>query len=141
MNRRYRRIFGFPAILVFVCVGCGGEHFDYGQVRGTVTLDRKPLAGVLVYYYPVIKDGDPVPPSSSGVTDAAGNYELMSRTEVAGAVIGPHKVVVMFPPSRGAEAAKRPKIPQDYTLVAGTPLQFDVKPGPGDYPIALTTPK
>jgi hypothetical protein len=140
MNRRYGRALGLPAILVSLCVGCGPQ-FDYGQVKGTVTLDKKPLEGAIVYFYPIIKDGEPVPPSSSGTTDAAGNYDLMSRADVPGAVIGPHKVVVLFPATGNRDDAKRPKIPQDYMLAARTKLTVDVKPGPGEYPLALTTPK
>ena len=140
MNCRYERVFGLPAFLVLLCVGCGAR-FDFGQVKGTVTLDRKPLEGALVFYYPIIKDGDPVPPSSSGTTDAMGNYELMSRTDVPGAAVGLHKVVVLFPSTGSREEVKRPKIPQDYTLAARTPLQKEVKSGSGDYPLELTTPK
>jgi hypothetical protein len=140
MNRRCRRDLRLAAVLVFLCVGCG-PRFEYGQVKGTVTLDRKPLGGAVVYFYPIVKVGNPVPPSSSGTTDAAGNYELMTRTDIAGAAVGLHKVVVLFPATGGRDDAKRPKIPQDYTLAAKTPLQREVKPGLGDYPLELKTTK
>jgi hypothetical protein len=136
MNRRARRVLWVPAILVSVCAGCG-SGFNYGQVKGTVTLDRVPLVGAKVYFYPILNGDGPVPPSSLGITDAAGNYELVARNDVAGAVLGPHKVVVLFPSTGAADAAKRPKIPLDYTLMAKTPLSFDVKPGLNEYPIAL----
>ena len=118
-----------------MCVGCG-PHFDYGQVKGTVTLDRVPVEGALVYFFPIIKGEGPVPPSSSAMTDAAGNYELKTQTDVPGAVVGPYSVIVKYPTIGGPEP-KRPKIPVEYTLLAKTPLTIEVKPGSGDYPIAI----
>jgi hypothetical protein len=141
MNRRFGPVARLSVLLVSICsfcVGCG-SGFQFVPVRGTVTLDRKPLDGALVYYYPVVAEGAEVPPYSSGKTDAAGVYELMSRTDVAGAVVGPHKVVVMFPSSGDREGAKRPNIPLDYRVAASTKLTVDVKPETADYPLALVS--
>ena len=78
-------------VVMLVTDGCGGgpaDAPDLGQVTGTVTLDGKPLAGAEVQFLP--EDGRP----STGVTDAAGKYELAYTGESRGAKIGKHRVQI-----------------------------------------------
>jgi hypothetical protein len=127
----------FAAVALSICFGCGSQ-FELGQAKGTVTLDGKPLEGAVVHFYPIIKDGDPVPPTSSATTDASGNYEMVARTDQRGAAVGPHKVVVLYAAlGGGSEPKNRPQIPQKYQLAAKSDLVVDVKSGSGDYPLVL----
>lgn len=64
---------GFLAIAAMVglvLTGCG-NGVSLGKVTGKVTIDGEPAPNVLVSFRP--KEGGP---SSVGVTDASGNYEL-----------------------------------------------------------------
>jgi len=80
-------------LLVLTCclavvglVGCGGSNL--GQVSGKVTMDGEPLPNVMVTFVPQAGGR-----SSTGTTNAAGEYELVYVGET-GAEIGTHKVSV-----------------------------------------------
>ena len=77
-----------PALFLFVC-GCGGGP-QFAEVEGTVTQGGKPLQNVRVEFWP---DGDG--PKSTGTTDEQGRFVLKSEDgKTAGAVVGPHKVIL-----------------------------------------------
>ena len=59
-----------------------------GQVRGTVTLDGKPLEGADITFVPT--EGR----SSRGCTDARGMYSLDYTAELRGALPGDHRVMI-----------------------------------------------
>ena len=80
--------FALLGCLIFVLVGCGKSDPPIGRVKGTVTLDGQPGADLEVSFQP--KAGGL---SSSAITDASGNYELVydgGRKE--GAEVGSHLV-------------------------------------------------
>ncbi|MCG6156417.1 carboxypeptidase-like regulatory domain-containing protein [Rubinisphaera margarita] len=58
------------------------------SVSGTVTLDGQPLEGATVTFIPA--EGR----SSTGVTDASGNYTLKYSADRDGAVPGQHQVTI-----------------------------------------------
>ena len=74
---------GFSACLL--AVGCGAGH---SKVTGIVTLDGQPLAAANVVF--TAEDGSRI---ASGLTDAAGNFTLMSDNK-EGALPGKYKVSV-----------------------------------------------
>ena len=76
-----------PAVLL-APLGCGGggELPDLGYVEGTVTMDGKPLANVVLTFQP-----DQARPAY-GKTDAKGWYELVYTEGNPGATIGMHSV-------------------------------------------------
>lgn len=82
--------------LLLAVGGCGssGGRPELGTVSGTVTMDGKPLAGVVVSFAP--ESGR----TSSGVTDADGKYELTYAHGAKGAQVGKHSVHVS---SQGGE--------------------------------------
>ncbi len=83
-------------VLMLVCfaAGCGGglnDAPDTAPVKGKITRNGQPLAGVSVVYQPIdVPEGKNNP--SQGLTNAAGEYELSLNRNVMGAVIGKHKV-------------------------------------------------
>lgn len=86
--------------LLFVAVamtaGCSGGGL--GRVSGTVTLDGKPLADVEVLFAPEVVDGNGSPGVYSFcVTDSEGKFELKTRYQKQGAVVGPHLVTIQYP--------------------------------------------
>jgi hypothetical protein len=90
---------GCLASFAALAIGCGGEAgVDVHPVTGKVTKGGQPLAGVLVTFTPVASN-DPKAPgvSSSGLTNASGEFVLITQSGKAGAVAGKHKVQLTVP--------------------------------------------
>src|SRR5262249_55314132 len=131
---------------------CQGKP-PFAPVEGTVTKGGKPLAGVIVDFYP--DPGDRGPRSTSAPTDEAGHYRLHSSWGGDdGAVVGPHRVCIVENRNEGSglfgrqsKAAKLPKeaqeklarlkkeasesrrVPRGYGRPTDTPLRVEVQPG------------
>ena len=74
-------------------LGCGSGKF--APVSGTVTMNGKPLAGALVIFSPIAKEGSiDAGPGSSGKTNDKGEYTLTSDTGRTGALVGKHRVSI-----------------------------------------------
>src|SRR5262249_55882979 len=122
--------------------GCSSPQPEFGEVQGQVTLNGKPLAGLIVTFYPdTERDGVPY---AQGTTDATGTYTLTARTGQAGAVVGKHRVVVNWPrqerpaPGEKPPPPPGPAIPLKYTVATETPLIVEVKAGsPQTIPLPL----
>ncbi|PQO44070.1 hypothetical protein [Blastopirellula marina] len=110
--------------LLSATVGCGGEKSDMGEVTGVITLDGQPAPDLQVTFSP--QAGRP----STGVTDAAGKYELFYIRDERGALPGAHTVsvttVAQSSPDPGP-AQFVEKIPAKYNVK--TKLTADVKQG------------
>jgi hypothetical protein len=116
-------------VVLLALPGCGSPKHDFAEVEGKVTLNGKPLEGVVVTFYPD-SDGAEQLPYAKGTTDASGVYALTSRTAQPGALVGKHRVVVSWPPKeRRDDPDREPRIPIDYTVVTQTPFVFDVNAG------------
>src|SRR5262245_57289914 len=101
---------GTLAAALLALAGCSGGR-DYAGVEGTVTLNKKPLAGVMVAFYPD-SDGTKQLPYSTATTDPSGHYALTCANGKTGALLGKHRVVVHWPlPERSDDPTKRPKQP------------------------------
>lgn len=75
-----------------VAAGCG-EGFKVADVKGTVTLDGKPAAGVMVEFAPKDRGSkQQLLPPAYGFTDANGAYTARRRKGEAGAVVGMNRV-------------------------------------------------
>jgi hypothetical protein len=107
-------------------VGCGrGDMPDLGRVKGTVTLEGKPLGGVVVIFVP--ENGRP----SMANADPSGNYDLNYTDEVKGAKVGNCTVSVQWPDGEAGTA----KIPAKYNVK--TELKKEVKSGSNTIDLAL----
>jgi hypothetical protein len=129
--------------LVLTGSGCSSTPADQpplGRVRGKVTMDGQPLAGVDVVFVP--KPGRP----SMATTDASGRYDLWYINRTMGAKLGPHKVFIRPSDmasddpsaegtSGGAPAMPRPRIPAKYNK--RSTLTAEVKAGRNTFDFAL----
>ena len=82
----------YGTTLIFLCTllaGCSSES-NLATVTGRVTLDGKPLEGVIVEFQPLSDDGSP----SAGQTDEDGHYKLMYTFKTRGATPGEHLVTI-----------------------------------------------
>lgn len=138
MRPLWSRLARFVALgwLAAAVLGCshGPALVD---AQGTVIgPDGKPMANVLVQFTPTATGGSKVI-SSTGVTDAAGQFVLTADTGQAGAVAGTHKVTLVDnalavedePKGDARPKVTRNRIPQQYTSPATTPLEVTVEPG------------
>jgi len=121
--------------LSFSLTGCGGglnDQPELGQVKGTVTMDGSPLAGVSVTFSP--DSGRP----ATGKTDVAGNYELIYIRDTPGCKLGHNTVIISNSneedelEQEGDDAVVSAKtdekeIPDQYNNK--TTLEADVQPG------------
>jgi hypothetical protein len=126
-------------IVVLLAAALGGcsRSVPLGSVEGTVRLDGRPIADVMVTFIP--EDGHQ--PHSTGVTDASGHFRLRCNNGALGAVVGEDRVTVIdaagapaarskiddelpegaaAPPSRVSEISTRPdRTPLRQSVVAG----------------------
>jgi|SRR5215469_11396981 len=117
---RARLLLGFA--LVFG-LGCGSGKF--APVSGTVTMNGKPLAGALVIFSPVAKEGRiDAGIGSSGKTNDKGEYTLTSDTGRPGALVGKHRVSVSLMSSGSGESDDRRRPGQ---LVNQVPVRYNGK--------------
>lgn len=86
MRRSFWSFLAFGLALAVAGCGSSGDRPQLGTVSGNVTMDGKPLVGVVVNFSP--ENGR----TSSGVTDAQGNYVLIYAHGVKGAQVGKHTV-------------------------------------------------
>ena len=99
-----------------------------GEVTGTVTLDGVPLANARIVFQPESQYR-----ASYGVTDSQGSYELIYLRDVAGAVIGRHKVLIDRLAEREGEAAN--PLPDEYN--SRTKLKANIRSGSNSCDFAL----
>lgn len=74
----------------FGCAGGGAEGPKLAPASGTVTIDKKPVAGVVVTFSPTAQG---VGAGAFGVTDESGKYELVHHSGRKGIEPGNYAVV------------------------------------------------
>lgn len=122
------------ALACIAIAGCGGKKMpETVPISGTVTVNGKPTAGLLVRFLPEPNEkGEGTSFYSSGTTDAQGKYVLeydYDGKHGQGASLGPHRVVVMDTTQKLPAPGKRqapPAIPYTYASPATSPLKADV---------------
>jgi hypothetical protein len=135
---------GISAVALAALVGCGGRTIEFAEVEGSVTLNKKPLSGAIVRFYPTRPDNKEQLPASKGTTDSSGRYSLTHDDDKPGAAVGEGKVVVSWPSRdlRAAMGAPAPSaiIPVRYTVVTESPLTVVVKQGVPGTPQKIDLP-
>lgn len=112
--------------LVFLTsAGCGRP--DLGRVSGKVTLDGTPLPEAFVEFVPTGEQGS----TSSGRTDANGEYEVSFSRDVRGASLGKSTVRIttrdVVSDEQGRDKWLPEKVPARYN--AKSELSVEVKSG------------
>jgi len=109
---------GFPAgglvLALSLIAGCSRSEQQAVPVSGVVTLDGKPVPNVLVVFSPTRGELESpnICPSSSGVTDEEGRFELETLSG-RGAVVGEHVVTLICRgPTPDAEPSGPPGPPK-----------------------------
>lgn len=145
---RFVRVGLFVVGVAALLSGCGGGGPAIAEAEGVLTgPDGKPMPDVLVQFNPDAPGGGKVV-ASSAVTDASGRYVLKCDDGRAGAVAGPHRVVLIdnaftaedepnpmkAPPPRGKRVNR---IPPTYLSPTSTPLQVTVESGKKTYDLKV----
>ena len=145
---------GVLALFVLGVSGCGGSRGTV-KVKGTVTLDEKPLPGATITFLPEDKSGK----QAIGRSESDGTFYLTTFKTDDGAIPGEYKVIVaysegdkatqgidpgkmddkakmaffnkMSPGSRSDEDRKKKSkvVPEAYTDATKTPLKETVAAG------------
>jgi hypothetical protein len=112
------RVVLFSGLLALAATagGCRRElTWNLAPVEGTITKDGRPLVGIEVVFWTDIEAGTQGPPTS-GVTDAAGHYELHTDAGDRGAVVGRYRVCLYVPRRkddlRGKDSTRQAKLPK-----------------------------
>jgi predicted small lipoprotein YifL len=119
--------------------GCGSAEPTLVPVSGKVTgPDGKPLANITVQFVPENTSGRPI--GAAGVTDANGQYSLISDRGQPGAIPGSYRVVLFDNATEEDDqqlGKGRPptpsRIPHRYGASTTTPLTATVESGPKTY--------
>jgi hypothetical protein len=129
------RVLPFAFLLL---AGCAKPEPATYPVEGTAEIGGKPTEGFTVEFSSQAPETKGI--SATGVVDAQGKFTLVTMIEgkaKPGAVAGPHKVVVIPPPS-GTGPAVIAVVPVKYSDYNTTPLTFEVAPaGPNTFAIPL----
>lgn len=127
-----RRCLTLLTLAATASIGCGPA--DRGYVRGTVTLDGKPLPEATVEFQP--EQGSP----SFGETDGSGVYELALSATEKGAVLGSHTIRVstyrVVPQEDGTRKVIPEQVPSSFND-ASTVIR-EVTPGRQTIDIEIT---
>ena len=131
------------ALLLFTAclTGCNsGPKFELTPVECKVTLNGKPLAGIVVTFIPDF-ESTPSPPTAEGITDEDGVCHLSVPPDKPGAVVGSNFAIVNWRAHRGSETPNI-TIPARYTVInEGNPFKFEVRSGePNVFNLPLQDP-
>jgi hypothetical protein len=133
------RVLIVASLLPFLtAIGCSeGQRYKLTAVEGYVNVDGKPVSNVMVQFLPDKKSGKKCP-TSSGVTDEFGHFELTTTDGRPGAVIGMCMVTLVelneaergrvdpADPSTIPKSVKK-RVPSRYTIPSPQGLTVDVK--------------
>ena len=124
-----RGIHAGTAAALLALVGCSGGDTvpPLSPVKGSVTVDGKPVTSGAVTFYPVAADPNHRYASPTGQIDSAGTYELFTSGQ-PGAPAGKYKVTVnpSMVPTQGAKSLPKAPFDEKYRQEKKTPLQVDV---------------
>jgi len=105
-------------LLQLAMAGCAESGPEVAPVRGRITLDGQPLPYTSIVFQPANM------PPSGGYTDESGNYELIHKRGVKGALIGMNRVTIVQDIQRTGGPQR---VPARYN--EDSELEREVKPG------------
>lgn len=130
MGRQPLLFVSLIAILQLALAGCGSSIPernnvpDLGTVHGKVTLDGRPMSGLMI----VLTPDDESKPSFSN-TDEEGNYKAMYFVDLEGVKVGPCTISV------NGGLGNSVKVPSRYS--SKSELKLDVQPGDNEFNIEM----
>lgn len=131
------RLWGLMALwgLAVSALGCASEG---PEVKGTVTLDGKPLPGARVNFQPLTNNDTAVP--AIAICDANGNFTVIPQAE--GRTLTPANYGVTV--TRKTDAQGNVPKDEDYgmmeasgTLIESVPAKYAAAPADGNYPVQI----
>ena len=130
MMQFQRVLLGIAATGMLLSSGCSAksDQPELGAVRGTVTIDGKPLEGAIISFSPT--EGGRV---SQDKTDAKGTFNLIYIGSTRGAKTGKHSVRITtayeaVDPATGQMVEHEERVPKRYNST-NTVLTADINPG------------
>lgn len=107
-------------------------------VKGTVTVDGKPVTAGQVSFFATVVDEKTKFAPPSGQIDSNGNYELLTENK-PGAPLGKFKVTVTpsMVPVSGAKTAAKTAYNEKYSNFTKTDLEVEVVAEPKAYDLKL----
>ena len=120
-----------PLCALVAFAGCSAERFPTAELTGRVTIEGKPLEGVVVQFEPRQPPNvKKALPAAFGITDADGRYRAFrTGNKKFGAVVGVNQVRVVVP--EGNTAKVHPRYGQDRAFWA------EVAPGDNVFDLEL----
>ena len=118
---------------VMMVTGCGGGP-RVGDVSGVIRYLGEPMAGIEVSFDPVAGGR-----RSMAVTDRSGGYELQYTRGREGALVGEHRVRLVWPAQSEADLMQRKIYPIPSNYNTETTLTFEVKPGKNVFDLNIET--
>jgi hypothetical protein len=114
-----------------VLCGCGGEKQPtLAPAAGTVKIGGIPAPNILVQFLPVVGKGQPGP-TSTGVSDATGRFEMATANGHDGAVVGPCKVLFADlneeRVAQGQQPTSPPRISSAMSMIGPQTREVEVK--------------
>jgi hypothetical protein len=139
-NWLLKSCFATVCIALTSAVGCSRSPYELAPVRGTVTIDSRPLSQAKVMFAPIESGDNPNPGKPAfGLLQPDGSFVLTTYSENDGAVIGEHWVTIInlakkpagatlvSNTSRGTFRFSRLTVPQKVSVIAGQDNQIDLK--------------
>jgi hypothetical protein len=104
-----------------VLAGCG-QSYTLVPASGTLKIDGKPAGNIMVQFMPDASKGCEGP-TSSGISDASGRFELTTLDNRPGAVVGEHVVLLIDQdedrPEQGEESQRPSRLSSSYATERG----------------------
>jgi hypothetical protein len=108
-SRPHRLSAAFGTLLLFL-VGCDSAPYDMAPVRGTVTIDGKPLTSGRVMFVPKGRDGGLNSGKPAfGRIQQDGTFVLYTYGDDDGAIVGEHSVTIVSSAEDAATEQNAPK--------------------------------
>lgn len=133
-----RAVLALGLIGLLAAAGCGDKGPKINVVNGSVNVDSKPAAGVMVVFCPVNAPPEIQRMRPFGITQADGKFQLTAAKKGDGAPTGQFKVLFQWPTSANDTGAGvqlgADRFQGRFMNLEKTQFTVDIKPGENDLP-------